>query len=148
MIFAFDMDGTLASLYSVQGWLSALHSEDTTPYAVAAPMIDMARVSRILNNLRSIGHEVHVITWTAKGGSPEYNRKVAKVKKAWLNRYGFPYDEIHVLDYGVNKNIPVAHISGKHILFDDSDEVLSTWNGIAVDVKTTDIIGYLEKVAA
>lgn len=29
----FDMDGTIADFFGVEGWLEMLHNEDTTPYA-------------------------------------------------------------------------------------------------------------------
>lgn len=36
-IICFDMDGTVASLYEVDNWLSKLEKEDSSPFADAAP---------------------------------------------------------------------------------------------------------------
>ena len=35
----FDLDGTLADFYGVENWLEYLEAEDTTPYAVAEPLL-------------------------------------------------------------------------------------------------------------
>ena len=35
----FDMDGTIADLYGVDGWLDDLMNESTRPYAAAAPLL-------------------------------------------------------------------------------------------------------------
>ena len=34
----FDMDGTIANLYNVEGWESKLRAEDASPYADASPL--------------------------------------------------------------------------------------------------------------
>ena len=43
-----DMDGTIASLYSVDGWLDYLIAEDATPYAVAEPYGDSKAINAAL----------------------------------------------------------------------------------------------------
>ena len=40
-MICWDMDGTMASLYGVDNWLSKLRAEDASPYEDAAPMWDM-----------------------------------------------------------------------------------------------------------
>ena len=45
----FDMDGTIADLYSVNGWLDYLIAEDVTPYAQAKVMLNMSALARHLN---------------------------------------------------------------------------------------------------
>ena len=34
----FDMDGTIADLYGVNGWLEMLREENARPYGIANPM--------------------------------------------------------------------------------------------------------------
>ena len=43
----FDMDGTIADLYGVEGWLDMLRGEDATPYAIANPLYDMEMLNAI-----------------------------------------------------------------------------------------------------
>ena len=47
----FDMDGTIADLYGVENWLEMLIAEDTTPYAVATPLLRLSALARRLNAL-------------------------------------------------------------------------------------------------
>ena len=44
----FDMDGTIADLYGVDGWLDDLMNESTRPYAAAAPLLNMQQLARSL----------------------------------------------------------------------------------------------------
>ena len=69
----FDMDGTIADLYGVDGWLNYLINGDTYPYEVAKPMINMSYLARVLNQLINKGYAVNIISWTSKSGTPEYN---------------------------------------------------------------------------
>lgn len=51
-----DMDGTIANLYGVNGWLDMIINNDETPYRVAEPMVRMNVLARVLNNLiRKVG---------------------------------------------------------------------------------------------
>ena len=52
MTIYFDMDGTIANLYSVENWLEKLRSEDATPYEEAKPLIRLATLARLLNKLQ------------------------------------------------------------------------------------------------
>ena len=83
----FDMDGTIADLYGVEGWLEDLLHEDVRPYAEARPLVNLQRLARILNRLIRDGYSVNVISWTSRGGSVEYNKEVAKVKIQWLETH-------------------------------------------------------------
>ena len=40
----FDMDGTIADLFSVDNWESQLHQESTNPYEIAEALVDMAKL--------------------------------------------------------------------------------------------------------
>ena len=69
----FDMDGTIANLYGVDGWLDMLIANDPTPYAVAKPMLNMSLLARYLNKAIAQGHEVGVISWLSKNSNAEYD---------------------------------------------------------------------------
>lgn len=148
----FDMDGTIANLYNVEGWESKLRAEDPSPYADASPLVDMVRLAAIIAKLRSAGVTVGVISWGAMGGTTEYTREVKRVKMAWCKHYGLTFDEFHVVKYGTPKHW-VAKC--KHsILVDDNSEVRQTWTlGDAIDASDSSRMmeqlgNILQKVAA
>ena len=62
----FDMDGTIANLYGVDGWLSALNTFDPSPYEIAKPLYDMDTLNELLDLLRGMGWKVVVTTWLSK----------------------------------------------------------------------------------
>lgn len=125
MTLIFDMDGTIADLYSVEGWLEKLRSEDISPYRDARPLYDMDTLSVILNIFRGLGYRIVVVSWGSKGATREYNKKIKSAKLDWLNRYNFPYDEVHVVKYGTPKqNFIKDDIS---ILIDDNDDVRASF---------------------
>ena len=143
-VLVFDMDGTIANLYGVNGWLTDLRAENTRPYAIAKPMWDMIELANILSELKNDGWKVVVTTWLAKGGSKKYNKATAKVKKAWLNRFDFPYDKFNAVEYGTEKYDCTSELGGFQILFDDCEEIRNSWKGgEAVNPETVDIIEYL-----
>ena len=112
----FDMDGTIANLYGVDGWLDHILAQSALPYEQAKPMVNMNVLARKLNALRANGYEVCVISWLAKGSNEAYDRKVAKAKKRWLKKHlaSVQFDEIHIVAYGTPKQT-----LGNGILFDD-----------------------------
>lgn len=139
----FDMDKTIAQLYEVEGWLDMLKAEDSTPYRIAKPVYDMDELNVILSTLKLMGYAVVVTTWLSKGGSKKYNEEVTRVKKEWLDRYDFPYDEINAVPYGYEKSLCTKARGGFQILFDDDANVRATWsNGIAIDANKN-ILDYL-----
>ena len=123
----FDMDGTIADFYGVANWLDYLMNEDTTPYDVANPMYNMEYLKGLLLVLKYQGWKIVVTTWLAKGGSKEYNDRTRKAKLEWLDKYGFPYDEIHLVKYGTTKANCTRKIGGYQILFDDNEKVRKGW---------------------
>ena len=141
----FDMDGTIANLYGVENWLPMLRNEDTTPYTKAKPMVNMNSLARILNRLQREGWTIGIVSWTAKNGTHEYNRRIRKAKIEWLKKHlaSVHFDEIKIVDYGVPKDIVVDNPMG--ILFDDEEQNRIDWIGTAFDVD--DIIGVLKRVA-
>lgn len=124
----FDMDGTIADLYGVKGWLKMLRAEDPTPYEKAKPMYDMVVLTAILWVLKNDGWRIAVTSWLAKDSSPEYDAKVRQAKRNWLNRYDFPYDEIHLVKYGTTKADCTRKHGGIQILVDDNEKVRNGWH--------------------
>lgn len=126
-MLVFDMDGTIANLYGVDGWLKDLRTEKVRPYIEAEPMYNMTELCDILNMLRKNGWKVVITTWLAKGATKEYNKAVSKAKKEWLATYNFPYDEIHCVKYGTTKANCTRRKGGFQILIDDNKKVRDGW---------------------
>ena len=129
----FDMDGTIADLYGVKNWLSALCAERVEPYIHARPLVDMVELSKTLCKLRNNGYHIGVVSWTAKDGSAEYNARVAEAKKFWLSQNVYCHiDEVKIVPYGTPKQNVVEYPRG--IIFDDDCGVREYWNGTAYNV--------------
>ena len=124
--YYFDMDGTIADFYSVEGWLDDLISEKVRPYAEAKPLVNPENLKKIIEKLKAEGYNFGIISWTSKNGSKDFNKKVRKTKIEWLNKY-FPdcFSEIHIIKYGTPK-YKVAKNHG--ILFDDEEGNRIKWN--------------------
>jgi len=130
----FDMDGTIADLYGVENWLPMLIAEDTTPYAIAKPLLHLSTLARKLNTLQRAGYRLAVISWLSKSGSEAYNEAVTAVKLNWLAKHlpSVNWDEIHIVPYGTPKEkyCYTAH----DVLFDDEEKNRKAWAGVAYDV--------------
>ena len=124
----FDMDGTIADLYGVNNWLEDLRSENPRPYEVAQPIYDMDILNALLTLFKSLGWKIVVTTWLAKDSSKEYDNLVRNAKLAWLEKYNFPYDEIHLVKYGTTKANCTRKIGGFQVLVDDNEKVRNGWN--------------------
>lgn len=121
----FDMDGTIADLYGVPNWLENLRAYNPQPYAIAEPMYDMDTLTEILNLLKSRGWKIKIVSWLSKESTPEYDKAVRQAKREWLERTGFPADEIHIIKYGTPKQrYAKEDIS---ILIDDTADVRSSF---------------------
>lgn len=143
-MIVFDMDGTIADLYGVKGWLDDLQAEKTRPYDEAEPMYNMEELVDLLNRLREIGWMIAVTTWLAKDATKEYNKAVTKAKKKWLAKYNFPYDEIHCVKYGRTKADCTRHKADFQILIDDNKKVRDGWTlGTTVNAQF-DITNFLK----
>ena len=131
----FDMDGTIANLYGVDNWLGYLIAEDTTPYAVAKPLINMSALARKLNALQRAGYELAVISWLSKNGSAEYNERVTAVKMAWLKKHlpSVNWNRITIVPYGTPKQN--FCYNSNDILFDDEERNRNNWTGRAYGVE-------------
>ena len=127
----FDMDGTIADLYGVDGWLKMLINSDPTPYEVARPLLRMATLARLLNRLQRGGWKIGIVSWLSKSGTEAYNRAVTEAKREWLAKHlkSVRFDYIDILPYGTPKEI------GRNgFLFDDEEKNRKNWQGIALDV--------------
>ena len=129
----FDMDGTIADLYSVPNWLPLLRAYDPKPYAEAKPLVNLNSLARILNRLQRQGIRIGVISWLSKSSTPEYDAKVTTAKKRWLARHlsSVNFDEIHIVPYGTPKQ---NFATVNDILFDDEAKNRENWIGEAFDV--------------
>ena len=146
-MLVFDMDGTIADFYNVEGWLDDLKAEKTRPYDEAKPLYDMTELAELLNMLRAHGWCICVTTWLAKGATKEYNKAVTKAKKEWLAKYNFPYDEIHCVKYGTTKANCTRKKADFQILIDDNKKVRDGWTlGTTVNAEF-DIMNFLKALA-
>ena len=141
----FDMDGTIANLYGVKNWLNYLRNNDETPYTIAEPLVRLASLARVLNNLQRKGYKIGIISWLAKNSSTDYDEKVTKAKRAWLNKHlhSVTFDEINIVTYGTPKQRFAK--TNNDILFDDEAKNRNDWTGKAFDV--TNIIETLRGLA-
>ena len=140
----FDMDGTIADLYGVSGWLDKLQSGDATPYATARPLVKLNTLARKLNTLQRDGYTLGIVSWLAKNSDASYDQKVTEAKKKWLNNHlkSVKWDEMHIVKYGTPKEEVVNYPQG--ILFDDEDRNRNNWSGKAY--KETEIMEVLNNL--
>jgi hypothetical protein len=147
-MICFDMDGTIANLYGVQGWLEMIENENPKPYEIAEPMWDMVELATTLKMLQVKGYEIRVITWLAKDSTEEYKTLTRQAKLEWLEKYGFPYNKFHGIAYGTTKANCIRQyldINEQAILIDDNDKIRQGWNwGETINPTTENIIDILK----
>jgi len=127
-VIVFDMDGTIADLYGVDGWLTDIQAKATRPYEIAKPLYDMDTLNEILYILHGMGWKIVVTTWLAKNSNKAYDNAVRKAKIEWLEKYGFKYDEIHLVKYGTTKANCTRALGGFQILVDDNEKIRKGWH--------------------
>lgn len=127
-----DMDGTIANLYGVEGWLSSLVAHDPTPYAEAKPLVNMSALARLLHKAQRNGFQVGIVSALAKNSTQEYDEKVINTKKRWLKNHlaSVCFDEMRFVPYTFTKN---NVNNGNDILFDDEARHLEAWTGKAIN---------------
>ena len=127
----FDMDGTIANFYGVNGWLEMLVAKDATPYKVAQPLVRLSALAKVLNNLQKKGYTIGIVSWLAKNSNEEFDEKVTQAKIHWLKVHmkSVQWDEIHIVKYGTPKEEVVNNPNG--ILFDDEEPNRNNWKGNA-----------------
>ena len=140
-VLNFDMDGTIANLYGVDNWLDDLRNENSRPYEIAKPLVNMSLLARLLNRLQKYGYTINIISWLSKTPSESYDKKVTIAKKNWLKTHlkSVKFDNIFIVPYGTPK-----HSLASGILFDDEKPNRDNWQGIAYDVDN--IIGVLKNL--
>ena len=137
----FDMDGTIADFYGVEGWLGDLNAENVRPYAEAEPLWDMIELVEILNQLKALGWKIAITSWLANNSSKDFEDNTRVAKREWLERYNFPYDEIHLVKYGTTKANCTRKNGGYQILVDDNDKIRKGWTlGETINPTTENII--------
>lgn len=129
MMIWFDMDGTIADLYAVEGWLEMLRNFETTPYEMAQPMLRMSTLARQLNAVQRKGYGIGIISWCSKESTAEYDSRIAEAKRAWLAQHlpSVHWDSIEIVPYGTPK-----HEIGSGFLFDDEHKNRIGWDNARV----------------
>lgn len=130
-IINFDMDGTIANLYGVDGWLDDLNNKSERPYQLAKPLVNLSNLARILNRLQKNGYQINIISWLAKNSNEDFDSRVTIAKREWLKKHlpSVSWNKVSIVAYGTPKST-----CGNGILFDDEERNRKEWNGIAYDV--------------
>ena len=124
-----DMDGTIADLYGVDGWLDDLMAYRARPYEEATPLYDSIDLLETLSDLKDAGYKIGIISWLSKKPTAEYNERVIKAKKEWLKKQYLDLllDEIIITAYGIKKS-DTCRGYGKGILVDDEEQNRNAWD--------------------
>ena len=128
-VFCFDMDGTIADLYGVEGWLADLRSFSTRPYEQARPMMNFSALARQLNAAQRHGAQLVIISWSSKCSNDSFDAAIRKAKMDWLAEHlpSVEWDAIHVVPYGMNKAGVCGVMGEDFILFDDEEHNRNQW---------------------
>lgn len=129
----FDMDGTIAELYKVTGWLEMLQNKDWQVYELCTARAHANRINRAVEALIDAGWQVGVITWASKGvqWGTDCDR-IGKIKFDWLCR-NFPAladGKFACIPYGESKAQFLLDMEDAGIinyLVDDNKEVREDW---------------------
>ena len=120
----FDMDGTIADLYHVKGWLADIRAENPRPYITAKPIYN-DYLDIVMKKLIDKGYRIGIISYVAHNSTDTYAEKVTIAKRNWL-MHNFPYadaDKIHI----VTKATPKSTYCDGGYLVDDEDTNLIDW---------------------
>lgn len=134
MTIWFDMDGTIADLYAVNGWLEMLRAYNADCYRMARPMQNVAQLTRLLNLIQMKGVQIGIVSWSSKCSTKAFDVAVEQAKTDWLRKV-FPsirWDIIKVLPYGTNKS-RATRASATDFLFDDEEGNRKAWAGMSAD---------------
>lgn len=124
----FDMDGTIANFYGVNGWLDDLQNENTRPYDIAEPIYNMEVLNAILDLFIAQGWRIIITTWLSKGATKAFEDATRVSKLQWLQKHGFKYDEIHLVRYGTTKANCTRKLGGFQVLVDDNEQIRKGWH--------------------
>lgn len=144
----FDMDGTIAELYKVEGWLPKLRNNEWSVYSECAPRAHANRIRNAVAALIEEGWQVGVITWASKG--VDWGKDldaIAEVKFNWLCQF-FPEiadGKFACIPYGYSKAVFLEEMAENHgdhyslcYLVDDNKEVRADWRSHGEQFKTID----------
>lgn len=123
-VIYFDMDGTLAELYSVDNVFKKLDTFDVSPYVEAKP-ID--KYINMLKEYKNNGYKIIILSCLSKITNDGYDRQTVNAKGLWLDKYvGRKYiDERIFIPYTKNKS---TYVYKKGILIDDDINVCNNWS--------------------
>jgi hypothetical protein len=144
-----DMDGTIADLYNVEGWLDDLIARDVRPYKEARCMYNIAEIFLTLLMLKEHGYHIGIISWGSKERNANYDKAVERVKKQWLREKYLDgvVDKVIVTAYGVRK-ADTCRQYGYGILVDDEEQNRNAWDlGETIDANKN-IIEELRRLAS
>lgn len=85
----FDMDGTIADLYGVDGWKNMLNNSNSRAYLQAEPIFDMQELNGILSQLKNAGWYIVVISWGSMGSSKCFLEETKVAKQNGLMQCNF-----------------------------------------------------------
>ena len=130
----FDMDGTIADLYAVEGWLADLESHNARPYREAKPMVNLSQLAKYIHKAQANGYQVNIVSWLSKTSNQEYDEMVTKAKQEWLKKHlrSVQFDNIVIVPYGTPKSTCVER-SDMGILFDDEQRNRAEWRGASAE---------------
>lgn len=116
---ALDLDGTIANLYGVRGWLEKLSAHDASPYFDAGAIGDVDYLNALIELYKDAGGHVCVVSWTAKGNIPHsYYTATQAAKMLWLRDNLPAVDDIRIVEHGTPKYLVVKDVRNT-VLFDD-----------------------------
>lgn len=140
-----DMDGTIADLYSVNEWEPKLRASDPSPYLEAAPLVDLDKLRELLQYAKSINIRIITVSWGSMGGTVEYGREVRKAKKEWLEKHCPELlEELHVVKYGTDKYSLCEGL--RAVLIDDNETVRASWPFDTIDA--SDSVTMLDELSS
>ena len=132
----FDMDGTIAELYKVEGWLQKLRNNDWSVYSECAPRHNYKRINAAIEALIENGWQVGVITWGSKGidWGRELN-EISDIKFGWIHKFfpAFTSGKFACIPYGYSKADFLEEMGDGDCeydiayLVDDNKEVRQEW---------------------
>jgi hypothetical protein len=145
----FDMDGTLFDFYGVENWKEYLDVEHSVfPYLAAKPLYDPDVLNPVIKELRNQGWTIIVCSWLSQYKTYDFHEQIRRAKIKRLKEIAFPYDFLIMTDYGTDKQACIKNFGGIQVLVDDSDEVLSHWNGRTIDAKHDIMPGLMRLIRA
>lgn len=138
----FDMDGTIAELYKVEGWLVSLREGDWNVYAECEPRTHAERIRSAVEALVAHGWQVGVITWASKG--IDWGKDLDAIRDVKFNWLCENFPEIAdgrfaCIPYGYSKAQFLEEMGDNYslaYLVDDNREVRAEWRSHGERFKT------------